>query len=37
MDLICLWPIFVDFQNEGTGLCINNSIDKDVKWTFVVS
>ena len=30
-------PIFVDFQNEAAGLCVNNSIIKDVKWTFSVS
>ena len=26
----CFWPIFADFQNEAAGLCVNNSIDKDV-------
>ena len=26
-----LWLIFIDFQNEATGLCVNNSINKDVK------
>ena len=32
LDLIlCFSPIFVDFQNEATGLCVNNSIDKDTK------
>ena len=30
MTLI-FWPIFVDFQNEAAGLCVNNSINKDVK------
>ena len=25
------WPIFVDFRNEATSLCVNNSINKDVK------
>ena len=29
--------MFVDFQNEAASLCVNNSIDKDVKWAFVVS
>ena len=27
--ILCFWSIFVDFQNEATGLCVNNSI-KDV-------
>ena len=22
------WQIFIDFQNEATGICINNSINK---------
>ena len=30
-------PIFVDFQNEAGGLCVNNFINKDVKWTFMIS
>ena len=25
------WPIFADFKKEATGLCVNNSVDKDVK------
>ena len=25
------WPIFVDFRNGTAGLCINNSVDKDMK------
>ena len=38
LDLIrCFWPIFVDFQNEAAGLCFDNSIDKDVKRTFMLS
>ena len=38
LDLIpCFWPIFVDFQNEASGLCTNNLINKDVKGTFMVS
>ena len=32
LDLIaCFWLILVDFQNETAGLCVNNSINKDVK------
>ena len=27
----CFWPIFVDFQNEVTGLCVNDSINKDME------
>ena len=26
LDLIpFLWPMFINFQNEATGLCVNNS------------
>ena len=28
---------FVDFQNEAASLCVNNSINKDVKLSFMVS
>ena len=31
------WLILVDFQNEAASLCVNNSINKDVKWIFMVS
>ena len=31
------WPIFVDSQNEAASLCFKNSINKDVKRTFMVS
>ena len=31
------WANFVDFQNEPVGLCVNNFINKDVKWTFMIS
>ena len=31
------WLILVDFQNEAASLCVNNSINKDVKWIFIVS
>ena len=38
LDLIpCFWPIFVDFQNKVAGVCVNNSIYKDVKSSFMVS
>ena len=30
-------PIFLDFQNKAAGLGVNNSINKDVQWTFMVS
>ena len=36
-DTPCVWPIFVGFQNEASSLCDDNSIDKDVKSTFMVS
>ena len=32
LDFIpCFWPIFADFQNEAASLCVDNSINKDVK------
>ena len=31
------WPIFVDFQDEVAGLRVNNSINKNMKLTFMVS
>ena len=31
------WPIFVDFRNEVVGLCVSNSITKELKRTFMVS
>ena len=38
LDLIsCFWLIYVDFQNEAADFCFNNSINKDVKRTFMVS
>ena len=38
LDLIPYFkPIFVDFQNEAVGLCVNYFINKDVKWTFMIS
>ena len=37
LDLIpCFWPIFVDFQNEADGLCVNHPTDKDLKQTSMV-
>ena len=36
-DTLLFWPIFADFQNKAAGLCVYNSINKDVKWTFIVS
>ena len=35
--ILCFWPIFVDFQSQAAGLCTNNSINKDEKYTLTVS
>ena len=38
MDLKpCFSRILVEFQNEVASLCASNSINKNVKWTFMVS
>ena len=31
------WLIFVHFQNEAASLCFDNSVDNEVKRTFMVS